>query len=79
MHDEKILDSYELVDGNAGPLDEYSEADFETWLRVGLEGYLIEGKGSQAFPEVAGTIVAEDHVILGLRKAYSACTVTVIG
>lgn len=72
MHDEKILDSYELVDGNAGPLDDYSEAVFETWLRVGLEGYLIEGKGSQAFPEVAGTIVAEDHLILGLRKAYSA-------
>lgn len=71
MQDDKLLDNYELVGGNASPLDEYSEAAFETWLRVGLEGYLIEGKGSQAFPEVAGTIAAEDHLILGLQNAYS--------
>jgi hypothetical protein len=61
---------YELVDEDRGPLQGLGEAELETWLRAGLEGYLLEGKGAWAFREVVGLIARQQSLTLGLRDAY---------
>ena len=63
-------DFYELTDEDYSPFDDFDEAAFERWLRVGLEGYLLEGKGAWAFPEAAGNIAQQDYLVLGLHDAY---------
>jgi hypothetical protein len=61
---------YELVDDDRGLFDAFTEADFEDWLRVGLEGYLLEDQGAWAFPGAEGSIAQQDYLVLGLREAY---------
>ena len=68
--DEPRNDFYELTDEDYSPFDDFDEAAFERWLRVGLEGYLLEGKGAWAFPEAAGNIAQQDYLVLGLHDAY---------
>jgi hypothetical protein len=68
--DDLLNDFYELTDEDYNPFDDFDEAAFERWLRVGLESYLLEGKGAWAFPEAAGNIAQQDYLILGLRDTY---------
>ncbi|MCI0623352.1 MAG: hypothetical protein L0387_17120 [Acidobacteria bacterium] len=68
--DDALDEGYELIDEDHGPLDDFDEERFEAWLRVGLEGYLLEDKGAWAFPGAEGAIVRQDYLALGLRDTY---------
>ena len=65
-----VNEGYELVDGDGGPFSGFDTEQFETWLRVGFEGYCLENKGAWAFPGAEAAIVRQDYLALGLRDAY---------
>ncbi len=57
------------------PIDHFKgfqAADFERWLRVGFESYLLEGAGAWAFPGADAAIRRADFLSLGLKDAYGA-------
>lgn len=62
--------SYTLVDEDRYPFAEFDAPAFERWLQVGLEGYLLEGQGTWAFPGAEGYILRSDHLVEGLEEAY---------
>lgn len=68
--EQSATSGYELVDDDREPFDAFTEADFEDWLRVGLEGFLLEDQGAWAFPGAEGPIARQDDLVLGLREAY---------
>lgn len=49
----------------------YATAEFERWLRIGLEKYCFEDAGAWAFPKAERYIVRQEFLALGLRDAYS--------
>lgn len=54
------------------PLQALSTAEIERWLRVGLEGLLLEGKGPWAFEPLGLFIGETDHIAFDLSYIYEA-------
>jgi len=48
----------------------FETEDFELWLRIGLEGYLLEDEGKWAFEPLAVFIGYDNHLVLDLRNIY---------
>ena len=46
------------------PFEGFEADDFAAWLRVGLEGYLIEEEGVWGFGHVAVFLQGEEHLTL---------------
>ncbi|MBF0141712.1 MAG: hypothetical protein HQL74_15745 [Magnetococcales bacterium] len=44
--------------------------EFENWLHVGLKGYLLEGWGVKAFPEIEAILERRGSLIAGLKELY---------
>jgi hypothetical protein len=54
------------------PFASFGTSEFERWLKVGLEGYLLEDKNIWSFEHIPVFIGHEDHVVLDLRNIYNA-------
>lgn len=52
------------------PFVKYKASDFERWLRVGLEGYFIEGKGIWQFEHVAVFLNRQENLSLDINAIY---------
>ena len=52
------------------PFEGFKADDFAAWLRVGLEGYLIEDEGVWVFEHVAVFLQGEEHLALALGHIY---------
>lgn len=48
------------------PFAKFKAVDFQRWLRIGLEGYLLEDKGVWAFEPLAVFIGQDEHLVLDL-------------
>lgn len=61
---------------SVGFFDDFTEADFEGWLKAGMEAYLLEGAGAWAFPGAAGELAAPGNLFLyqGLCESYQQLT-----
>lgn len=59
-----------------GYFHDFTEADFEGWLKAGMEAYLLEAAGAWAFPGAAGEIAAPGNLFLyqGLCESYRQLT-----
>jgi hypothetical protein len=51
-------------------LKDYTQADFEDWLRVGLENHVLRRMGSEAFPGASAELAFYDFPAEGLEAAY---------
>ena len=52
------------------PFEGFKAADFAAWLKVGLEGYLIEDEWVWKFEHVAVFLQSEEHLALALGHIY---------
>ena len=52
------------------PFEGFKADDFATWLKVGLEAYLIEDEGVWGFEHVAVFLQSEEHLALALGHIY---------
>ncbi|MEO5328284.1 MAG: hypothetical protein H7829_08560 [Magnetococcus sp. THC-1_WYH] len=67
LEDDEIL----IVDIDPpGPFAAYTVHKFQTWLRVGFEEFLFEGKDIWAFPGAENFLAGGKHFIRGLGEFY---------
>jgi len=62
-----------LVAADVDALSLKSESAIETWLRVGLEGYFLEGGSPWSFDPLGAYIGHADNIALDIRNIYRAC------
>lgn len=52
------------------PFAKFEISDFERWLRIGFEGFLLENEGTAAFDHLGVFIGLDDHLVQDLRNIY---------